>query len=78
VSVELPEEEVKELLLPGAQPVSLEKQRWATVEDTELLDLLQGECTPARENVDNEVLRVTWGAAGATAGEAAADVLKMR
>jgi len=42
--VELPEEEVKELLCRARQPVSLET-RWATAEDTELLDLLQGDGT---------------------------------
>jgi len=48
VAVELPKREVKDLLLPGAATGEPGKPRWATAEDTELLDLLQGDGTPAR------------------------------
>ena len=56
VAVELPEEEVKELLCRARQPVSLET-KVGDGEDTELLDLLAAEGTLPGEQVDGECLR---------------------
>ena len=55
-SVELPEEEVKDLLCRARQPVSLET-KVGDGEDTELLDLLQADGTLPAESVDGECLR---------------------
>lgn len=56
VAVELPEEEVKDLLCRARQPVSLET-KVGDGEDTELLDLLAAEGTLPGEQVDGECLR---------------------
>ena len=54
--VELPEEEVKDLLCRARQPVSLET-KVGDGDDTELLDLLAAEGTQPEELVDGECLR---------------------
>jgi len=54
--VELPEEEVKDLLCRARQPVSLET-KVGDGEDTELLDLLAADGTQPGELVDGECLR---------------------
>jgi RNA polymerase nonessential primary-like sigma factor len=54
--VELPEEEVKDLLCRARQPVSLET-KVGDGDDTELLDLLPGEGTGPDELVDGECLK---------------------
>jgi RNA polymerase nonessential primary-like sigma factor len=54
--VELPEEEVKDLLCRARQPVSLET-KVGDGEDTELLDLLPGEGCGPDELVDGECLK---------------------
>ncbi|MFM8260476.1 MAG: sigma-70 family RNA polymerase sigma factor, partial [Vulcanococcus sp.] len=54
--VELPEEEVKELLCRARQPVSLET-KVGDGDDTELLDLLASEGSQPDELVDGECLR---------------------
>jgi RNA polymerase nonessential primary-like sigma factor len=56
VYVELPEEEVKDLLCRARQPVSLET-KVGDGEDTELLDLLAGDATLPAEMVDGECLK---------------------
>jgi RNA polymerase nonessential primary-like sigma factor len=56
VAVELPEEEVKDLLCRARQPVSLET-KVGDGEDTELLDLLAGEGAGPDEMVAVECLR---------------------
>ncbi|MCT0202749.1 RpoD/SigA family RNA polymerase sigma factor [Synechococcus sp. CS-603] len=77
VAVELPEEEVKDLLCRARQPVSLET-KVGDGEDTELLDLLQGDGTLPEENVDNECLRGDMRALLEQLPELQRDVLKMR
>ncbi|MFM2080901.1 MAG: hypothetical protein RLZZ219_1583, partial [Cyanobacteriota bacterium] len=54
--VELPEEEVKDLLCRARQPVSLET-KVGDGEDTELLDLLASDGSQPEELVDGECLR---------------------
>ena len=54
--VELPEEEVKDLLCRARQPVSLET-KVGDGDDTELLDLLAANGTQPEELVDGECLR---------------------
>jgi RNA polymerase nonessential primary-like sigma factor len=54
--VELPEEEVKDLLCRARQPVSLET-KVGDGDDTELLDLLAADVTQPEELVDGECLR---------------------
>ena len=56
VAVELPEEEVKDLLCRARQPVSLET-KVGDGEDTELLDLLAGDDLQPGELVDGECLK---------------------
>ncbi|MEA5472957.1 sigma-70 domain-containing protein, partial [Synechococcus sp. CCY9201] len=56
VFVELPEDEVKELLCRARQPVSLET-KVGDGDDTELLDLLAGDGVLPEELVDGECLR---------------------
>ncbi|HYP04375.1 MAG TPA: RpoD/SigA family RNA polymerase sigma factor [Cyanobium sp.] len=56
VYVELPEEEVKDLLCRARQPVSLET-KVGDGEDTELLDLLAGDGVLPDEMVDGECLK---------------------
>ncbi|MEY4800554.1 MAG: polymerase sigma factor SigA3, partial [Cyanobacteriota bacterium] len=79
-AVELPEEEVKDLLCRARQPVSLET-KVGDGDDTELLDLLAGDAELPEERVDGAAggacgWRVPKGrpasAAGATAGAAGA------
>jgi len=77
VAVELPEEEVKDLLCRARQPVSLET-KVGDGEDTELLDLLQGDGTLPEENVDNECLRGDMRALLEQLPELQREVLKMR
>jgi RNA polymerase nonessential primary-like sigma factor len=55
-AVELPEEEVKDLLCRARQPVSLET-KVGDGDDTELLDLLSGDGVLPEEKVDGECLR---------------------
>jgi len=55
--VEMPEEEVKELLLRAAATGEPGKQRWATAKTPSCSILLQGDGTLPEENVDNECLR---------------------
>ena len=55
-AVELPEEEVKELLCRARQPVSLET-KVGDGEETELLDLLPSETEGPQEQVDGECLK---------------------
>ncbi|MFZ9288506.1 MAG: sigma-70 family RNA polymerase sigma factor, partial [Vulcanococcus sp.] len=55
--VELPEEEVKDLLCRARQPVSLET-KVGDGDDTELLDLLAADGTQPGELVDGECLRM--------------------
>ena len=55
-AVELPEEEVKDLLCRARQPVSLET-KVGDGEDTELLDLLAGDGAGPAEMVDGECLK---------------------
>jgi len=54
--VELPEDEVKDLLCRARQPVSLET-KVGDGEDTELLDLLAGDGAGPNEMVDGECLK---------------------
>jgi RNA polymerase nonessential primary-like sigma factor len=77
VAVELPEEEVKDLLCRARQPVSLET-KVGDGEDTELLDLLQGDGTLPEENVDSECLRGDMRALLEQLPDLQRDVLKMR
>jgi RNA polymerase nonessential primary-like sigma factor len=56
IAVELPEEEVKDLLCRARQPVSLET-KVGDGEDTELLDLLAGDGVLPDELVDGECLK---------------------
>ncbi|PZV24398.1 MAG: RNA polymerase sigma factor, RpoD/SigA family [Cyanobium sp.] len=77
VAVELPEEEVKDLLCRARQPVSLET-KVGDGEDTELLDLLQGDGTLPEESVDSECLRGDMRALLEQLPGLQRDVLKMR
>jgi RNA polymerase nonessential primary-like sigma factor len=75
--VELPEEEVKDLLCRARQPVSLET-KVGDGEDTELLDLLPGEATGPDELVDGECLKGDLRALLDRLPERQGQVLKMR
>ena len=75
--VELPEEEVKDLLWRARQPVSLET-KVGDGEDTELLDLLPGEGIGPDELVDGECLRGDLRALLEQLPELQGKVLKMR
>lgn len=77
VAVELPEEEVKELLCRARQPVSLET-KVGDGDDTELLDLLQADGTLPAESVDGECLRGDMRALLEQLPELQRSVLKMR
>ncbi|MEI6828887.1 MAG: RpoD/SigA family RNA polymerase sigma factor [Synechococcaceae cyanobacterium ELA445] len=77
VAVELPEEEVKDLLCRARQPVSLE-MKVGDGEDTELLDLLQGDGMLPEEAVDGECLRGDMRALLEQLPELQGRVLKMR
>jgi RNA polymerase nonessential primary-like sigma factor len=76
-AVELPEEEVKELLCRARQPVSLET-KVGDGEDTELLDLLASEGGEPGELVDGECLRGDMRALLDQLPELQGRVLKMR
>jgi RNA polymerase nonessential primary-like sigma factor len=75
--VELPEEEVKELLCRARQPVSLET-KVGDGEDTELLDLLAGDGELPEERVDGECLKGDLRALLEQLPELQGRVLKMR
>ncbi|MFM7313127.1 MAG: RpoD/SigA family RNA polymerase sigma factor [Cyanobium sp.] len=77
VYVELPEEEVKDLLCRARQPVSLET-KVGDGDDTELLDLLPGGGVSPDEVVDSECLKVDLRALIEQLPELQAKVLKMR
>ncbi|MFQ6537449.1 MULTISPECIES: RpoD/SigA family RNA polymerase sigma factor [Aphanothece] len=75
--VELPEEEVKDLLCRARQPVSLET-KVGDGEDTELLDLLAGDGELPEERVDGECLKGDLRALLEQLPELQGRVLKMR
>jgi len=75
--VELPEEEVKDLLCRARQPVSLET-KVGDGDDTELLDLLAADGTQPEELVDGECLRSDMRDLGDQLPELQGRVLKMR
>jgi RNA polymerase nonessential primary-like sigma factor len=77
VYVELPEEEVKDLLCRARQPVSLET-KVGDGEDTELLDLLAGDGTLPAEMVDGECLKGDLTQLLEQLPELQSQVLKMR
>ncbi|MCP9848392.1 RpoD/SigA family RNA polymerase sigma factor [Cyanobium sp. Morenito 9A2] len=77
VAVELPEEEVKDLLCRARAPVSLE-MKVGDGDDTELLDLLQGDAQLPEEAVDGECLRGDMRALLEQLPEIQGRVLKMR
>ncbi len=77
VFVELPEEEVKDLLSRARQPVSLET-RVGDGADTELLDLLAADGVRPDELVDGECLRGDLGSLLDQLPELQARVLRMR
>ena len=77
VYVELPEEEVKDLLCRARQPVSLET-KVGDGEDTELLDLLAGDGVLPDEMVDGECLKGDLRALLEQLPELQGQVLKMR
>ena len=76
-SVELPEEEVKDLLCRARQPVSLE-MKVGDGEDTELLDLLAGDGELPDERLDGECLKGDLRALLEQLPELQCRVLKMR
>jgi RNA polymerase nonessential primary-like sigma factor len=76
-AVELPEEEVKDLLCRARQPVSLET-KVGDGEDTELLDLLAGDGVLPDEMVDGECLKGDLRALVEQLPELQARVLRMR
>jgi len=75
--VELPEEEVKDLLCRARQPVSLET-KVGDGDDTELLDLLASEGSQPEELVDGECLRGDMRALLEQLPDLQGRVLKMR
>jgi len=77
VAVELPEEEVKDLLCRARQPVSLET-KVGDGEDTELLDLLAGDDLLPADLVDGECLKGDLRALLEQLPELQGRVLKMR
>jgi RNA polymerase nonessential primary-like sigma factor len=76
-AVELPEEEVKDLLCRARQPVSLET-KVGDGEDTELLDLLAGDGELPDERLDGECLKGDLRALLEQLPELQGRVLKMR
>ena len=76
-AVELPEEEVKDLLCRARQPVSLET-KVGDGEDTELLDLLAGDGVLPDDIVDGECLKGDLRALVEQLPELQARVLRMR
>ena len=77
IYVELPEEEVKDLLCRARQPVSLET-KVGDGEDTELLDLLAGDAAGPDELVAGECLRGDLRALLEQLPELQAKVLRLR
>ncbi len=77
VAVELPEEEVKDLLCRARQPVSLE-MKVGDGDDTELLDLLQGDAQLPEQAVDSACLRGDMRALLEQLPDIQCRVLKMR
>ena len=77
LAVELPEEEVKDLLCRARQPVSLET-KVGDGEDTELIDLLAGEGAGPDEMVAAECLRGDLGALLEQLPELQGRVLRLR
>ena len=77
VAVELPEEEVKDLLCRARQPVSLET-KVGDGDDTELLDLLAGGGALPEEMVDGECLKGDLRNLVEQLPETQSQVLKMR
>ena len=75
--VELPEEELKDLLCRARQPVSLET-KVGDGDDTELLDLLASEGSQPEELVDGECLRGDMRALLEQLPDLQGRVLKMR
>jgi RNA polymerase nonessential primary-like sigma factor len=75
--VELPEEEVKDLLCRARQPVSLET-KVGDGDDTELLDLLASDGSQPEELVDGECLRGDMRALLEQLPDLQGRVLKMR
>ncbi|NDF63483.1 MAG: RNA polymerase sigma factor, RpoD/SigA family, partial [Synechococcaceae bacterium WBB_3_034] len=76
-AVELPEEEVKDLLCRARQPVSLET-KVGDGDDTELLDLLAGDGELPEERLDGECLKGDLRALLEQLPELQGRVLKMR
>jgi len=76
-AVELPEEEVKDLLCRARQPVSLET-KVGDGDDTELLDLLAGDAELPEDRVDGECLKGDLRALLEQLPELQGRVLKMR
>jgi RNA polymerase nonessential primary-like sigma factor len=76
-AVELPEEEVKDLLCRARQPVSLET-KVGDGDDTELLDLLAGDGELPDERLDGECLKGDLRALLEQLPELQGRVLKMR
>ena len=76
-AVELPEEEVKDLLCRARQPVSLET-KVGDGDDTELIDLLAGDGELPEERVDGECLKGDLRALLEQLPELQGRVLKMR
>jgi RNA polymerase nonessential primary-like sigma factor len=76
-AVELPEEEVKELLCRARQPVSLET-KVGDGDETELLDLLPSETEGPQDQVDGECLKGDLRALLDQLPELQGRVLKMR
>ena len=77
VFVELPEEEVKELMCRARQPVSLE-MKVGDGDDTELLDLLAGDGELPSEQVEGECLKGDLGDLLSQLPELQERVLRMR
>ncbi|MGB7564285.1 MAG: RpoD/SigA family RNA polymerase sigma factor [Prochlorococcaceae cyanobacterium] len=77
LAVELPEEEVKDLLCRARQPVSLE-MKVGDGDDTELLDLLQGDAQLPEQAVDSACLRGDMRALLEQLPDIQCRVLKMR
>jgi RNA polymerase nonessential primary-like sigma factor len=77
LAVELPEEEVKDLLCRARQPVSLE-MKVGDGDDTELLDLLQGDAQLPSDAVDGACLRGDMRALLEQLPDIQCRVLKMR
>ena len=77
VAVEIPEEEVKDLLCRARQPLSLES-KVGEAEDTELLDLLASDMVGPSDVVDGECLRSDLEGLVAQLPELQGKVLRLR